>query len=60
MGDRQDDDLAGVNVEYDAPLPDAQAHRRIAFQPLNLVSKGKRIERETIERRLDPLPHHRI
>ena len=60
MGDGQNDDLADVNVKYDAPVPDAQAHRRVAFQPLNLVSKGKRIESELIERLLDPPPHCRI
>jgi hypothetical protein len=34
MGDGQNDDLADVNVKYDAPVPDAQAHRRVAFNRL--------------------------
>ena len=60
MGDCQNDDLADMNVEYDAPVSDAQAHRRVALQSLDLVSKGKRVESKLIERLLDPLPHRRI
>jgi hypothetical protein len=39
MGDSQNDDLATAKFEYDAPVSDTQPQRRIALQPLDLVSK---------------------
>ena len=60
MGDRQDDDLIGTRIKYDAPISDAQAHRQVAPQPLDLVPESERINSKSIERALNPLPHRRI
>ena len=53
MGDRQDEDIIASKVEYDAPVSDAQAQCRIAFQPLDLAANCAGIARELVERALD-------
>ena len=60
MGNRQNDDLIPSKFEYDAPVPDAQAQRRIASQSLDLATNSHRVDREFVERALDPASDRRI
>jgi len=60
MRDRENDDLARANVKYYAPVRNAQAHRRIALQPLDLIPEGERLESKLVERLVDSLLDDRI
>jgi hypothetical protein len=57
MTDSQYDDLVIFQVEYDAPVAHPQAHCGIAFEPLDLVAKRKRIDGQLNERPFDPFPN---
>jgi hypothetical protein len=58
MRDGQNYDFPTPKVKYNAPVSNPQAHRDVAFEPFDLVSKYQRVDGELIESSLDASPHH--